>query len=141
MSGLLNLVPHYLPRYGMAPRWAEAVRPLVIVFTAINLLVTWIFGASVDRAGRGVRHRRAGADVERRVAVVIDQWRKRSGSWPVRMPWGSFVAMIVFFYTTVAIIIEKPDGIKIAGAFIGVDPGVFVRLAAAAEHRAAVREV
>ncbi len=52
------------------------------------------------------------------VAVVIDEWRTRSGPWPVRMPWGFVVAMIVFFYTTVAVIIEKPDGIKIAGAFI-----------------------
>ena len=51
MSGLLNLVPHYLPRYGMAPRWAEAFRPLVVLFTFINLFVTWVFDADVEAQG------------------------------------------------------------------------------------------
>ena len=51
MSGLLNLVPRYLPRFGMAPRWAEAVRWLVIHFTVINIIVTLIFGASVIAQG------------------------------------------------------------------------------------------
>jgi hypothetical protein len=118
MSGLLNLVPRYLPRYGMAPRWAEAIRALVIVFTGINLVVTWIFGASVIAQGGAYATGVLVLMSSAAVAVVIDQWRKRSGPWVVRTPWSYVVAMIVFFYTTVAVIIEKPDGIKIAGAFI-----------------------
>jgi hypothetical protein len=118
MSGLLNLVPRYLPRYGMAPRWAEAVRALVVVFTLVNLLVTLIFGASVvAQAGAyatGVMVLMSSAGV----AVVIDEWRKRSGSPWQRLHWGYVIATLVFLYTTVAIIVEKPEGIKIAGAFI-----------------------
>lgn len=118
MSGLLNLVPRYLPRYGMAPRWAEAIWALVIVFTGVNLLVTWIFDADVVAQGgayaTGVLVLMSSAGI----ATVIDQWRKRAGSWWQRLHWGYLAATAVFLYTLVAIIIEKPEGIKIAGAFI-----------------------
>ena len=107
----------------------------------INLFVTWIFDASVDRPRRRVCHGRDGADVERGVAVVIDQWRKRSGPWWQRLHWGYVAATAVFLYTTVAIMIEKPDGIKIAGAFIAARAGVLDHLAHAAQHGAAVREI
>jgi len=118
MSGLLNLIPRYLPRYGMAPKWADAVRALVIFLTVVNLVVTLIFRASVEAQGgayaTGVMVLMSSAAI----AVVIDLWRKRSGVWFVRLPWGYVAAAVVFIYTTTAIIIEKPEGIKIASVFI-----------------------
>ena len=118
MSGLLNLVPRYLPRFGMAPRWAEAVRALVLVFTGINLVVTWIFGASVIKQGGAYATGVMVLMSSGAIAVVVDLWIKKAGPWWRRIHWGYLLATLVFVYTTVAIIIEKPDGIKIAGAFI-----------------------
>ena len=51
LVGLLNLVPRYLPRYGMAPEWAKANRPLVVIFTIITFLVTILFKADVNSQG------------------------------------------------------------------------------------------
>jgi hypothetical protein len=118
MSGLLNIVPRYLPRYGMAPKWAEAVRALVIVFTAINLFVTFIFDADVSKQGAAYATGVMVLMLSAGVAVVIDQWRKRAGVWWRRIHWGYLAATLVFFYVTSAIIVEKPVGMQIAGAFI-----------------------
>jgi hypothetical protein len=118
MSGLLNIVPRYLPRYGMAPKWAEAVKALVVVFTAINLFVTFIFDADVSKQGAAYATGVMVLMLSAGVAVVIDQWRKREGVWWRRIHWGFLAATLVFFYVTSAIIVEKPVGMQIAGAFI-----------------------
>ncbi|HEV7699549.1 MAG TPA: hypothetical protein VGO43_04920 [Pyrinomonadaceae bacterium] len=115
MAGLLNIVPRYLPRYGMAPEWARATRPLVLVFTAICFAVTWIFDADVDAQGGAYATGVLVLMTSAAVAVTISARRRRSG-W-----WIAFWAIAaVFVYTTIANIIERPDGIKIASFFIFV---------------------
>jgi hypothetical protein len=109
MAGLLNLVPRYLPRYGMAPDWARATRPLVLLITAIGFVVTWIFHADVNLQGgayaTGVLVLMTSAAVA--VTIAIPRYRTR------------FLAItLVFVYTTAVNIHARPEGIKIATWFI-----------------------
>jgi hypothetical protein len=46
ISGLLDIVPRCLPRYGMAPEWGRAIRPMVLVYAAIEFTIVIIFKAS-----------------------------------------------------------------------------------------------
>ena len=120
MAGLLALVPRYLPRYGMAPEWARVTHLLVIMFTFINLLVTWVFKADVSAQGgayaTGVLVLMSSACV----ATVIDVFRSHKDRFILfRIPWSYLLICVVFLYTTAANMVERPDGIKIASCFIG----------------------
>jgi hypothetical protein len=120
MAGLLNLVPQYLPKYGMAPEWARAIRPLVILFTMINLLVTWVFKANVDAQGGAYATGVLALMSSACVAATIDIFRNRKGPWYRRLSWPLVLITIVFFYTTTANEIEKHfQGLTIASFFIG----------------------
>jgi hypothetical protein len=116
MAGLLNIVPRYLPRYGMAPNWARATRPLVLVFIAVAFAVTVIFEADVDAQGGAYATGVLVLMSSAAVAVTLSEWRKRGWSKWAYM----FLAIsLVFAYTTIQNIHERPEGIKIASFFIG----------------------
>jgi hypothetical protein len=114
MAGLLNLVPRYLPRYGMAPQWARAVRPLVLVFTGIAFLITVVFKANVDAQGGAYATGVLVLITSASVAVTLSARHKQQKKRTI----GFAIVSIVFLYTTVANVIERPDGIRIAALFI-----------------------
>ena len=112
MAGLLNLVPLYLPRYGMAPEWARATRPLVVIFTCIGIVVTVIFSADVEAQAGAYATGVLVLITSGAVAVAIAAWRQNN-RWPL------FASItLVFVYTSVTNMIERPEGIKIASVFI-----------------------
>ena len=143
MAGLLNMVPRYLPRYGMAPEWAAAYRPLVLAFTAINLLVTWAFNADVSAQGGAYATGVLVLMTSAAIATLVDISHKPlpTDGWGIlgrRLTLAYFfLVCLVFIYTTIANMIERPDGIIIASIFIGcvLAISIFSRLWRAEEMR------
>jgi hypothetical protein len=109
MAGLLNLVPQYLPRYGMAPDWARATRPLVVLITFICFFVTISFNADVEAQGGAYATGVLMLMTSAAVAVYIAQPASRYYFLPVSL---------VFIYTVAVNIWQQPDGIEIAAWFI-----------------------
>lgn len=113
MAGLLNIVPRYLPRYGMAPEWARATRPLTVLITAIAFAVTFIFHASVDAQAGAYATGVLAIMTSATVAVTLSLWRKRS-----HLVVYFAIVSLIFIYTLLTTVVTEPEGIKIAAFFI-----------------------
>jgi len=115
MAGLINLVPRYLPRYGMAPDWARARRPLVTFYTIVGFTVTILFNADVDAQGGAYATGVLVLMTSAAFASMLSAWNTSKAQ-----RWYFGMVSLVFTYTTVVNTIERPDGIKIASFFIAV---------------------
>jgi hypothetical protein len=113
MAGLLNIVPRYLPRYGMAPEWASATRPLVVIFTAICFFVTVAFQADVDQQAGAYATGVLALITSATVAVTLSCQRKRQ-----RAVWVFGVVTLIFVFTLIMNVVERPEGLKIAILFV-----------------------
>ncbi|OEJ55268.1 amino acid transporter [Streptomyces agglomeratus] len=114
MAGLVNIVPRYLPDYGMAPEWGRAVRPVVIVYTALCIVITIAFDADVDAQAGAYATGILAMMVSGAFAVTVSSVRRRRRATAT----GFALLTVILLYALVYNIVDKPDGITISGMFI-----------------------
>ena len=115
MAGLLHLVPRYLPRLGMAPSWVAHARPLVLVLLVINIVVTIVFKADVEAQGGAYATGVLALMFSAAIAAAISL-RKEGDRF---MSWYCWAVALIFGYTLIENVRERPDGMIIASIFIG----------------------
>ena len=121
MAGLLNLIPRYLPRFGMAPRWVAHRRPLVLVIFLASVAVTLIFQADVEAQGGAYATGVLALILSASIAVTLSNWREwRAGGPASQGALAGYFGLVtlVFAYTFVENVHERPDGILISSSFI-----------------------
>ena len=120
MAGLLNLIPRYLPRFGMAPRWVAYRRPLVLVLLSVGIVITIIFQASVEAQGGAYATGVLVLMLSAAVAVTIALAKECDFHKPqtILAVGYFFLVTLVFVFTLGDNVIGRPDGIIIATTFI-----------------------
>ncbi len=121
MTGLLNLIPRYLPRYGMAPEVIAYRRPLVLVLFAICVIVTLAFRADVEKQGGAYATGVLVLILSAALAVALSSWRERQTGNGARHGLASayfWAVTAVFAFTLVDNVVERPDGVVVASFFI-----------------------
>lgn len=113
MAGLLHLIPRYLPRFGMAPRWVALSRPLVLVLFTVDVVITLVFRADVEAQSGAYATGVLVLILSAAFAATLALWRERR--WLIAAY--SAVLCLVFAYTLADNCIERPDGL-IIGAIL-----------------------
>ncbi len=114
MAGLLHLIPRYLPRFGMAPMWSAYSRPLVLILFGICVVVTVVFDADVEAQGGAYATGVLVLMLSAGTAAAISLWREKRTVLSLYC----WIVAVIFAYTLVDNVIERPDGIIIASIFI-----------------------
>jgi hypothetical protein len=98
----------------MAPRWASYRRPLVFMLFAACVIVTLAFDANVEAQGGAYATGVLVLILSAALAVALGLWKERA-----RLLSAVFWLIgIVFAFTLVDNVIERPDGLIIATVFI-----------------------
>lgn len=113
IAGLLSLVPKYLPRFGMAPSWSAAIRPLVVFFTIVAFAVTILFKADVDAQAAAYATGVLVLITSAAIAATITVWKTAP-----RFRNYFVLVCFIFIYTSFANMSERPEGVQIALFFI-----------------------
>ncbi|HEY7284912.1 MAG TPA: hypothetical protein VH497_05705 [Vicinamibacterales bacterium] len=113
MAGLLHLIPRYLPRYGMAPRWAALSRPLVLVLLTVDIIVTLVFRAGVEAQSGAYATGVLVLILSAAVAATLALWHERR--YILSLYCG--LLSLVFAYTLADNCVERPDGLIIGSIF------------------------
>ncbi len=120
MAGLLNIVPRYLPRYGMAPDWTRAARPLSLIFTLVACAVTVYFHADVEAQAGAYATGVLALMTSATIAVTLSAKRAKQP----KLALGFGLVSLIFIYTTGVTLVERPEGLGIALVFIAAIVGI-----------------
>lgn len=134
MAGILNLIPRWLPRYGMAPAWVSRNRPMVLIVAALAFFITIVFKASVEKQAGAYATGVLVLLTSGAVAVTLSaRWdmRHNDGKRWKFLAYGTIA--LVFIYTMITNMIERPEGLHVAMWFI---VGIVVTSMASRAHRA-----
>jgi hypothetical protein len=125
MAGLLNLIPRYLPRFGMAPHWTSFRRPLVLVILGICAAVTIVFNADVEAQAGAYATGVMVLMLSAAFAVALALWKESRTTGSRRAVLGRRVQSVYFWIVTavfgfvlVDIVAGRPDGLVIALIFV-----------------------
>jgi hypothetical protein len=118
LSVLLNLAPRYVDEFSGTSLGTKTIWTLVLVSIGAALLVTWIFDAGVEAQAAACATMVLLWIASDCLGVMLVDWKRRRGAWYKKLSWRYLAVMLVFLYGAIAIFIEKPAGILIAGAMV-----------------------